>query len=254
MAAPLSWRQVAPEFDESLLCRCVDAAANLDQEKHQSRVLNALAPRLSGERLTRAVDTASAFADAEAKAAALSTLAQQLSGEQKRKVLKDAMNTALAISSLGARAWALAAVASQLTGADRDCAMTEGLRAAEAIDKPESRAHALTGFLGIAENNMDVIKRIRRVMAEELRARWTEPRERVLSFCAWEDLFCTPMLSEEAGASLLENVMSIRDDWRWLSLGAPGVIVIMPRSMDEGSYRLFMGPRMIPYQGCASSK
>jgi hypothetical protein len=208
-------RMLAPALDESLLGRCLDAALNLRGEKYQGQVLEALAPRLSDDGLARARERASAFSDAEAKAGALAALAPQLTGGRKDEVLESALTAALSIESPRVKAWTLAPLALHLTGANRDRAIREGLRAAESMDEPDSRAYALVEYLQAADDKPDVAKRVRRAMAEELHAKWSEKRDRVLSFCA-TDLFRAPMLSDQAAAYVLDSVMNIRDDWRWL--------------------------------------
>jgi len=153
------------------------------------------------------------IADGEDYSRCLTGLSNQAQPRQKARALERALDAVLEIPQFDR---ALVAVALHLTGANRNRAMIEVLRAAEAIDEPDTRSHALAAYLRVAEDKADVAKRARRAMAEELHARWSEQREHVLSFCASEKLFCAPMLSEEAAASLLESAMSIRDDWRWL--------------------------------------
>jgi hypothetical protein len=207
---------IAREIDASLLDRCLDAAARLDEDMHQSKVLAALALRMDGAQLVRASEWAARFKDSEAKAVALAALAPQLTGTGQAEALRIAVTAALTIASPRTKAWTLARLAPQLTGESRQRAIDEGLRAAEAIDEPEARAHALVAYQPAAGDGVGIARRIRRAISEALRVRWHDQRERVLTFCASEGLFSPPTLSDDVVGALLEGVSSIRNDWHWL--------------------------------------
>lgn len=205
--------QIVPEVDESLLERCIEEVRELKDES-QSWVLGLMAPRLTGETLKRAVDAA--FAVQDGRAGALAALAKQFSGNERHDLLERAVTDAFAISSPRAKAWALAAIPRLLCGSERDRALSEGIRAAEAISEPNDRAYALANYLEVTGDKMEVVRSLRSAIAQELHGSWDSERKNVLALCASERFFCLPVLSNQALNYLLQQVMSICEDWSWL--------------------------------------
>ena len=201
--------------DNTLLDRCLDAAAKLKEEQHAGWVLEAMAPRLTGERLQRVLDIALAFTDVGAKTTLLVALYPQVPAAQKQKTATAALDAALAINEPLNRAFALRSVLQHLGNETRVLAVAEGLKAAELIEEPGRRADTLNELRLAAGGEINIVNRIRDAMVQQLRAASGEEREQVLRFCSARSLFQAPILSETAVASLVESVLSIHD-WPWL--------------------------------------